>query len=315
MKLIGCFSQVHGFDNGFKISSILERIVLSHELGIAIFLTESGLYSVSYIREDSVASAYSSLQVSDVVLAIDGVSLRGQHVDAVRKMLEGKPETPVMLEIRRAGLEDMEKTDSVVLLRPSVEKVNVLFLLDLYRLMVEKQLMLSDDSNLRSMLQQESFGWSISQVQEWTGVINQTYALSLPPRSPVRFAAACHYAVSLCIFLCIHVGERHKKLRSALPMMPMAIALLACSGSQRRRQLLPAAHLPTPTFSKCSSFNNFTTSLSDIKFSVPGNHGGRGILDGIGEAMGSCVRSGTIPCEITSRRQTVDPILGQDTIL
>uniref|UniRef100_A0A7S4JC23 PDZ domain-containing protein n=1 Tax=Guillardia theta TaxID=55529 RepID=A0A7S4JC23_GUITH len=151
MRLIGCFLQVNGLDYGFKFSSILERIAISHDLGLAIFLTESGSYSVSYIREDSVAGSYGSIQVSDTVVAIDGVSLRGKHVDAVKKMMQGKPETPLTLEIRRAGQEEGEKTDSIVLLRPSPEK--------------------SEDSELRSILQQESCSWSISQVQEWTGVM------------------------------------------------------------------------------------------------------------------------------------------------
>jgi hypothetical protein len=68
-------------------SEVSARLVVAEDLGLALFLDQTGSYVVSYVLSDSSAAEQEKIQPGDIVREIDGVSLHRKTVAEVKFML------------------------------------------------------------------------------------------------------------------------------------------------------------------------------------------------------------------------------------
>jgi hypothetical protein len=68
-------------------SEVSARLVVAEDLGLALFLDQTGSYVVSYVLPDSSAAEQEKIQPGDIVREIDGVSMHRKTVDEVKFML------------------------------------------------------------------------------------------------------------------------------------------------------------------------------------------------------------------------------------
>ena len=79
-------------------SEVSARLVVAEDLGLALFLDQTGSYVVSYVLPDSSAAEQEKIQPGDIVREIDGVSMHRKTVDEVKFMLLAtKPGSTVSL--------------------------------------------------------------------------------------------------------------------------------------------------------------------------------------------------------------------------
>jgi len=68
-------------------SEVAVRLVVAEDLGLSLFLDQTGEYVVSYVLPDSSATEQEKIQPGDIVRDINGVSLHGKTVAEVKFML------------------------------------------------------------------------------------------------------------------------------------------------------------------------------------------------------------------------------------
>lgn len=99
-------------------SEVAARMVVAEDLGLSLFLDQTGEYVVSYVLPDSVAAEYEDIQPGSVVREIDGVSLHFKPVAEVNKILmTTKPDKTVAMLVCKTQDESVE-SNLVIMLRP-----------------------------------------------------------------------------------------------------------------------------------------------------------------------------------------------------
>ena len=68
-------------------SEVAARMVVTEDIGLSLFLDQSGEYVISYVLPGSLAAEYEEIQPGNFVREIDGVSLLCKPVAEVNRML------------------------------------------------------------------------------------------------------------------------------------------------------------------------------------------------------------------------------------
>jgi hypothetical protein len=101
-------------------SEVAVRLVVAEDLGLSLFLDQTGSYVVSYVLPDSSAAEQEKIQPGDIVRDINGVSLHGKTVAEVDKMLiVTKPDSTVSMLVFQAQDASLEP-NLVVMERPKL---------------------------------------------------------------------------------------------------------------------------------------------------------------------------------------------------
>lgn len=74
---------------------------LSYGIGIAMTENEDGLFEVTGFAEDNDNAKNAGIEIGDIITKVDGVSVRGIGMDAVRGMVVGDEGTGVIITVRR----------------------------------------------------------------------------------------------------------------------------------------------------------------------------------------------------------------------
>jgi hypothetical protein len=99
-------------------SEVAARMVVAEDLGLSLFLDQTGEYVVSYVLPDSLAAEYEKIQPGDVVREIDGVSLHRKPVAEVNKILmTTKPDNTVAMLVCKTQDASVE-SNLVIMERP-----------------------------------------------------------------------------------------------------------------------------------------------------------------------------------------------------
>ena len=101
-------------------SEVSARLVVAEDLGLSLFLDQTGSYVVSYVLPDSSAAEQEKIQPGDIVRDINGVSLHGKTVAEVDKMLiVTKPDSTVSMLVFQAQDASLEP-NLVIIERPKL---------------------------------------------------------------------------------------------------------------------------------------------------------------------------------------------------
>jgi len=90
--------------------------------GIGALIRKSGDYVVIAEPYENLPAARSGIKAGDIIIEIDGKPVKGKDVSKVSEMLKGTPETDVIIEVSRPGI---EKHISKKLLRQHITIPNV----------------------------------------------------------------------------------------------------------------------------------------------------------------------------------------------
>jgi hypothetical protein len=101
-------------------SEVSARLVVAEDLGLSLFLDQTGSYVVSYVLPDSSAAEQEKIQPGDIVREIDGVSLHRKTVTEVKFMLIAtKPGSTVSMLVGKKQHASLEP-NLVIMERPKL---------------------------------------------------------------------------------------------------------------------------------------------------------------------------------------------------
>jgi hypothetical protein len=101
-------------------SEVAARMVVTEDLGLSLFLDQSGEYVISYVLPGSLAAEYEEIQPGNVVREIDGVSVLRKPVAEVNKILRTtRPDNTVSMLVCKTQDASVD-SNFVIMKRPNL---------------------------------------------------------------------------------------------------------------------------------------------------------------------------------------------------